>query len=143
MNQKGFTLIELIVIIVILGILAVTAVPKYVDMKTEAEKAAADGVYGAAQGAVTMNYAASLLDIPAADRPAYDGSGCSDGFIDDEQCLANAMEEVPEGWAVTTDYLCRSSDGNTCDAVNTDPDYGISVATSETATRKAVLSRTW
>jgi MSHA pilin protein MshA len=45
-NQKGFTLIELVVIIVILGILAVIAIPKFVDISAEANAAALQGVAG-------------------------------------------------------------------------------------------------
>ncbi len=40
-NQGGFTLIELIMVIVILGLLSVVAIPKYVDMRTQAAVAAA------------------------------------------------------------------------------------------------------
>jgi prepilin-type N-terminal cleavage/methylation domain-containing protein len=43
-NQKGFTLIELVIIIVILGILAAVAIPKYQDITSEAREAAARGV---------------------------------------------------------------------------------------------------
>jgi MSHA pilin protein MshA len=55
-KQKGFTLVELIVVIVILGILAATALPKFVDLSSDARAGVMKGVDGAMRGANTMLY---------------------------------------------------------------------------------------
>ena len=43
-NQKGFTLIELIMVTIILGILAAVAIPRYTSTVDKAEAAAEDAV---------------------------------------------------------------------------------------------------
>lgn len=53
-SNSGFTLIELIVVMVILGILAVTAIPKYIDLQSEARISYLQSLKGAIQSANQM-----------------------------------------------------------------------------------------
>ncbi|QPJ66725.1 MAG: prepilin-type N-terminal cleavage/methylation domain-containing protein [Candidatus Nitrohelix vancouverensis] len=61
-SEKGFTLIELIMVIVILGILAAVAIPRFIDLKSNATGSVASGVTGALKGAVTMLHAQYILN---------------------------------------------------------------------------------
>ncbi|MCK7458966.1 prepilin-type N-terminal cleavage/methylation domain-containing protein [Idiomarina aminovorans] len=61
-NQKGFTLIELIIVIVVLGILAVTAAPQFIDFSSDARTSTVKGLKGAMQGASQTIYARAAID---------------------------------------------------------------------------------
>jgi MSHA pilin protein MshA len=58
-NERGFTLIELVMVIVILGILAAVALPKYQDMANDARQAVVDSTAGALKSAAIISFAKS------------------------------------------------------------------------------------
>ncbi|MEZ8136679.1 prepilin-type N-terminal cleavage/methylation domain-containing protein [Vibrio splendidus] len=55
-QQKGFTIIELVVVIVILGIVSVTAASKFLNLQTDARISTLNGLKGGMEGASAMLY---------------------------------------------------------------------------------------
>jgi len=59
---SGFSLIELVMVIVVIGILAVIALPKFINMRRDAQNAAYQGQIASLRSAITIYYSKSATD---------------------------------------------------------------------------------
>ena len=74
-NNKGFTLIELIIVIAIIGILAAIAVPTIFDAQTEAKEAAVKGFASSVLAGGQSYYAKMTFDKTLIAMPPTNGDG--------------------------------------------------------------------
>ncbi|GAC16547.1 prepilin-type N-terminal cleavage/methylation domain-containing protein [Aliiglaciecola lipolytica] len=105
---SGFTLIELIIVIVILGILSVVAAPKFINLSSDANQAALDGMKATAIDTANLVYAKAIIQKVHKDADGsvdLDGDGVDDiatiyGFPSANRTtgIANALQ-LGEDWA--------------------------------------------
>ena len=72
-NQKGFTLVEMMVVVVIIGILVAVAVPVYNSVTERAERSAVEANLRTIDGAIMTYYA--TVDNPTPLTASNDGVG--------------------------------------------------------------------
>ena len=65
MNQKGFTLVELVLVIVILGILAAFIIPRFVSLDSKTRVATVDAMKGNVLSSAMMVHTMALAENQA------------------------------------------------------------------------------
>ena len=112
--NKGFTLIELVTVIVVLAILAAVSVPKFIDIKGDAQEATFKNFEGQIYSAIEIFHSKAIVenvhneavaevvvggkaypikfgypDVPLADSGNDDGIYCKDGTFQEWNCNNN------------------------------------------------------
>ncbi len=101
-RTNGFSLIELVVVILLLGIVVAVALPRFLDLRSQARTAQLEGVFRATHSAATIAFAACQLDADCNPALPADNSsairvcpqpGCAPGeFITTHYGYPNASE---------------------------------------------------
>ena len=133
-NNKGFTLIELIMVTIILGILAAVAIPRYMTTVAKAEEAVEDEVISSITSGLEMFATEKLIDNGRRSWPAnpFDGleikpsgytTDATDADNDDEWTFNTTTKRITHQRQDGNRYYWTYDAGTNSDGGSTPPPF--------------------
>lgn len=115
MRNKGFTMIELVMVIVILAILAAVAIPRFINLRVQAQNSAEAGVVGGVRAGISAEYirtasvGVATWPDPLDDAIAGNPATVAVPFFD----VVLAQGGITEGWTKGADIYTYVNDNTT------------------------------